>query len=179
LLDELEHSWYAIWTHSNCERLVADQLSAKGFSSFLPEIGIRSKRAGKSHVVNSPMFPGYLFLNHAMDRESYVEILKARGIVRILDGGWHRLTAIAPAEIRGIQRFVESDLPILFQAYLREGDRVRVTEGPLTGLEGIFLRDKPHKGRLVVSVNLLQTSVAVEIDAAHVDPIPSPRWRLS
>jgi transcription antitermination factor NusG len=167
--------WYAIWTRSNCERLVAEQLAGKGFVTFLPEMGARSTRQGKSHVVPVPMFPGYLFIRHAMDKRSYVEILKARGIVRILEGGWHRLSPIANEEVGAIQRLVESGMPILPHAYFRQGDPVRVVAGPLAGVEGMFLRDKPHRGRLVVSVNLLQTSVAVEVDAAFVEPIASRR----
>jgi transcriptional antiterminator NusG len=170
-----EAPWYAIWTKSHFERLVADQLAGKGFATFLPEMGARSTRNGKSHIVPVPMFPGYLFLRHAMDKRSYVEILKARGIVRILEGGWQRLTPVANEEVGGIQRLVESGVPILPHVYFREGDRVRVVAGPLAGVEGMFLRDKPHRGRLVVSVNLLQTSVAVEVDAAFVEPIASRR----
>jgi len=167
--------WYAIWTRSNCERIVAEQLTAKGFTAFLPEMGERSTRQGKSHVVPVPMFPGYLFLRHAMEKRSYVEILKARGIVRILDGGWTRLTPIAEDEVGAIQQLVESGMPVFPHVYFRQGDRVRVVAGPLTGLEGMFLRDKPHRGRLVVSVNLLRTSVAVEVDAAFVEAITSRR----
>jgi transcriptional antiterminator NusG len=165
--------WYAIWTRSNCERLVAEQLTAKGFSPFLPEMGVRSRRQGKSHVVPVPMFPGYLFLRHAMEKRSYLEILKARGIVRILEGGWNRLTPIADEEVGAIQRLVESGVPVFPHAYFRHGDPVRVVDGPLTGLEGMFLRDKPNRGRLVVSVNLLRTSVAVEVDAAFVEATAS------
>ncbi len=165
--------WYAIWTRSNCERLVAQQLAAKGFAPFLPEMSARSKRQGKSHVVQVPMFPGYLFLRHVIEKSSYIEILKARGIVRILEGGWNRLTPVAPEEVDAIQRLIESGVPVFPHAYFRQGDRVRVVEGPLTGVEGVFLRDKPTKGRLVVSVNLLQTSVAVEVDAAFVEALSS------
>lgn len=167
--------WYAIWTRSHCERLVAEQLTAKGFSPFLPEMGARSRRQGKSHVVLVPMFPGYLFLRHAMEKRSYIEILKARGIVRILEGGWNRLTPIADEEVGAIQRLVDSGEPVFPHAYFRHGDPVRVVDGPLTGLEGMFLRDRPNRGRLVVSVNLLQTSVAVEVDAAFVEAIASRR----
>src|SRR5262249_24100035 len=158
--------WYAIWTRSNCERLVAEQLSAKRFASFLPEIGVRSVRFGKAHTVNVPMFPGYIFLHQAMEKRTYIEVLKARGIVRILEGGWNRLTPVADAEIESIQQLLESGVPLFPTEYFRHGDHVRVVEGPLAGVEGIYLRDKPNKGRLIVSINLLQTSVAAEIDWA-------------
>jgi transcriptional antiterminator NusG len=162
-------AWYAIWTRSHCERLVAQQLAAKEFAAFLPEMGVRSRRAGQSGPVNVPVFPGYLFVRHAMDKHSYVEILKARGVVRVLEGGWTRLTPIPDAEVDAIQRLVDAGVPILPHRYFHQGDRMRVVEGPLTGLEGIFVREKPNKGRLVVSINLLQTSVAVEVDCAFVE----------
>jgi transcription antitermination factor NusG len=162
-------AWYAIWTRSHCERLVAQQLSAKNFSPFLPEMGVWSKRVGKARLVHAPIFPSYLFLRHAMDKSSYIEILKARGVVRILEGGWTRLTPIPDEEVDAIQRVVDAGVPVFPHAYFQQGDRVRVVEGPLTGLEGIFVRDKPSKGRLVVSINLLQTSVAVEVDCAFVE----------
>ena len=161
--------WYAVWTRSNCERLVAEQLSAKAFTPFLPEMAAWTRRDGRRHLVHVPIFPGYLFVRHAMDKTSYLEILKARGVVRILDGGWTRLTPIPADEVDAIQRLVSSGVPLLPHPYFREGDRVRVVEGPLVGLEGLFVRERSNKGRLVLSINLLQASVAVEVDAAYVE----------
>src|SRR5439155_21616952 len=162
-------AWYAIWTRSHCERLVAQQLSAKAFAPFLPEIKVRSKRFGQSRAEHVPVFPGYLFVRHSMDKTSYLEILKARGVVRILEGGWTRLTRIPDAEIDAIHQIVEAGVELFPHPYFRQGDRVRVVEGPLTGLEGLFVREKASKGRLVVSVDLIKTSVAVELDWAFVE----------
>ena len=163
-------AWYAIWTRSHCERLVAQQLLAKGFQAFLPEMKVRSRKGEHTPAVQRPMFPGYLFLRHSMEKHSYLEILKARGVVRILEGGWHRLTTIGDEEMIAIERLVESGAPVSSLPYFHRGDRVRVVEGPLAGLEGLFVRDKPNRGRLVVSVKLLQTSVAVEVDCDFVAP---------
>jgi transcription antitermination factor NusG len=160
--------WYAVWTRSNCERLVADQLSAKAFSSFLPEVSVWSRRVVRSRLVQAPIFPGYLFVRQAMDKASYIDILKARGVVRILEG-WTRLTPIPAPEIDAIQRLVGAGVPVYPHAYFQQGDRVRVAHGPLDGVEGIFVRDKPNKGRLVLSISLLRASVAVEVDAAAVE----------
>jgi transcription antitermination factor NusG len=168
-------AWYAIWTRSHCERLVAQQLSAKAFSPFLPEMKIRSKRPGWPHAVLAPIFPGYLFVRHAMDKASYLEILKARGVVRILEGGWTRLSRIPDSEVDAIRRLIDSGLEILPHPYFRQGDRVRVMEGPLAGLEGVFVREKPNKGRLVLSIDLIRTSVAVELDWAFVEAAARPR----
>lgn len=163
-----QHAWYAVWTHSHCERLVSDHLAARGFEAFLPEMRTWSKRAGKKRLMQVPMFPGYLFVRHAIDKHSYVEMLKVRGLVRVLEGGWSKLTPIPDDEIAAIQRIAGADVPVLPHASLVQGARVRVTDGPLTGLEGVFVQDKPAKGRLIASVALLGRSVAVEVDCTSV-----------
>jgi transcription antitermination factor NusG len=163
-------AWYAIWTRSHYERVVHDQLSAKGFSAFLPEMGVWSRRTGQMHVVRVPMFPGYLFVHDSMDKQSYIEMLKVRGIVRILEDGWTRLTAIPDDQVQAVERVHHAGVPVLPHAALTEGDRVRVTEGPLAGVEGIFVQDRPTRGRLVVSIGLLGRGVSVEVDCTSVAP---------
>jgi len=160
-------AWYAIWTRSHCERLVAQQLTAKGFRSFLPEIEIRSARRAAGQV---PMFPGYLFVQAAMDKRHYIEMLQVRGVVRILEDGWTRLTPVPDAEIDAVQQVVDAKVPVFPHPQVREGDRVRVTEGPLAGLEGVFVQDRTSKGRFVVSIALLGRSVAVEMDRTALAP---------
>ena len=164
-----QHAWYAVWTKSHCERLVLDQLSAKGFSTFLPELGVWSKRQGRMHVVPAPMFPGYLFVRDRMDKHAYIEMLKVRGVVRILEDGWNRLTPIADQEVESVERVMQARVPV-FRHALHEGDRVRVKDGPLAGVEGVFLQDKPGTGRLIVSVGLLGRGIAVEIDGTSLAP---------
>jgi transcription antitermination factor NusG len=164
------NAWYGVWTRSHCERQVAEHLSAKGFPAFLPEMGLWSTRAGQTRVIHVPMFPGYLFVHAAMDKQRYVEMLKVRGIVRILEDGWTRLTPIPDAQVHAIQRLVDAQVPVFPYPHLRHGDRVRVVDGPLTGLEGIFVHDKLRKGRLVLSVDLLGRSVSAEVDCTAVTP---------
>jgi transcriptional antiterminator NusG len=167
---EASDAWYAVWTRSHCERLVLDQLSAKGFAAFLPEIGVWSKRQGRMHVVQSPMFPGYLFVRQKMDKHAYIEMLKARGLVRILEDGWNRLTPVPDQEVAAVERLLQANVPMFRHGAMHEGDHVRVTCGPLTGLEGVFVQDRPGTGRLVVSVGLLGRGVAIEIDGTSVKP---------
>ncbi len=156
--------WYALWTKSHCEQMVCDQLAAKGFHAFLPKIEAWSRRGGVRHHIPVPMFPGYLFLHHAMELNSYIEVLKTRELVRVLGDGRDRLAVVPDAEIEAIQKVVQARLPALPYPYLREGQRVRITEGPLTGVEGILVHTKPNKGLLVLSIELFQRSVAVEVD---------------
>ena len=160
--------WYAVWSKSHCEQMVFDQLAAKGFQVFLPKMEVWSRRNGGRHRISVPMFPGYLFLHHAMDLNSYIEVLKTRELVRVLGDGRDRLRdrlAVVPdAEIDAIQKVVDAKLPAQPYPYLREGQRVRITEGPLSGVEGILVHTKPNKGLLVLSIELFQRSVAVEVD---------------
>jgi transcriptional antiterminator NusG len=167
-------AWYAIWTRSHCERLVAGQLAAKGIPPFLPEMRVRSSRRGAPTIVRAPMFPGYLFVHQAMDKDCYVEMLKVRGFVRVLEDGWTRLTPIPDADMTALQRIVEADVPAFAHPHLSQGERVSIVDGPLTGVEGVFVRGKTHQGCLVISIDLLGRSVAVEIDGRAVTP-SSPR----
>jgi transcriptional antiterminator NusG len=160
--------WYALYTRSHCEQLVHDQLVVKGFHLFLPKIDVWSRRGGLRRLSRAPMFPGYLFLRHAMDKASSIEVRKARGLVRILGERWDRLAVVPEAEVEAIQTLLRTDLPILPHPYLREGQRVRITRGPLASVEGILVKTKLNKGLLVLSVDLLQRSVAVEVDCTLV-----------
>jgi transcription antitermination factor NusG len=161
--------WRVLWTHSNCEQLVHDQLAAKGFDLFLPTVESWCRRGGLRRLSRLPLFRGYLFLRDAMDKAAYVEVCKARGLVRVLGERWDQLEIVPDAEIEAIQRMVGSALPMLPHPYLREGQRVRITRGPLTDLEGILVRVNPKKGLLVVSVNLLRRSVAVQLDCTALE----------
>jgi transcription termination/antitermination protein NusG len=163
--------WYALWTHSHCEQLVRDQLAAAGFDVFLPQMQVWSRRGGKQRLIAVPMFTGYLFVHHAMDKHSYVDILKTRGVVRILGERWDRLAPIPNGEIEGLKQLLAGDAPVVPHPYLQEGQRVRIEHGPLTGLEGILVRNKPSRGLLVLSVELLRQSVAVELDCTSVVPL--------
>ncbi len=162
--------WYALWTRSHCEQLVWDQLTAKGFHAFLPTIDIWSRRAGVRRRIHVPMFPGYLFVCEAIDKASYIEIRKTRGLVCVLGEHWDSLVVVPDCEIEAIQRVVQIRTPVLAHPYLRVGQRVRITGGPLAGVEGILVRQDAHKGLLVLSVELLRRSVAVEVDCTWTAP---------
>src|SRR5256885_8082266 len=104
-----------------------------------------------------------------VDKASYVEAYKTGGLVGILGEGWVRLDAVHASEIGAIQKVVHSGFAILPYPYLREGQRVRITRGPLADVEGIIVRASPKKGLLVVSVNLLQRSIAVHLDCTLLE----------
>ena len=168
--------WHVLWTRSHCEQLVHDQLAGKQFELFLPKFETWVKRAGSRSLSGTPLFPGYLFLRHALDKESYLEVRKSRGLVTILGDSWDRPAVLPDSEIEAIRLMVGARVPAMVHPYLREGRRVRITRGPLAGLEGILVQLKLNQGLLVLSVDLLQRSVAVEVDCTAVEPVPAP-WR--
>jgi transcription termination/antitermination protein NusG len=163
--------WFAIWTHSHCEQLVDGQLTTKGYETFLPIVRVWSRRGGVQRLSARPLFPGYLFVHlRVVDKSNYLEILKTQGVARLLGERWDRLTPIDDAEIEALQRVIGANETVLPHPYLREGQRVRIDVGPLAGLEGIYVRSRPNRGLLVLSVNLLHQSVAVEVDCTSVTP---------
>jgi len=166
----VDEQWLALWTHSHFEQIVHDQLIAKKFNSFLPMVPVWSRRGGAKRLIRKPMFPGYLFVRHAIDKTSYIEIMKTDGMARILGERWDRPAVVPDAEIDAVRQVLDTGLPILEHSFLKEGHRVRITQGPLAGVEGILVHNNPNKGLLVVSVELLHRSVAVEIDCTFVAP---------
>jgi len=150
--------------------LVHDQLLQRGLTAFLPRVDVWSRRRGVRRLIKAPMFPSYLFLQHPMDKETYVEVTRARGLVRVLGERWDRLAEIPHREVQAIQRIDAACCPVLPFPYLREGQRVRIVGGPLIGVEGLLVESRPTKGLLVLSVHLLQRSVAMSVDATTVVP---------
>jgi transcription antitermination factor NusG len=162
--------WYALWTHSHCEQIVQEQLTEKGLHAFLPKVEVWSRRRGVRRLVPVPMFPGYLFLREVMDKRTYVEVRKTRGLVRVLGERWDCLSAIPEDEIEPIRKVAGARCRVLPFPYLKEGQRARITSGPLAGVEGLLLDTRPDRGLLVLSVHLLQRSVAVTVDGTDVVP---------
>jgi len=161
--------WHVLWTHSHCEQLVYDQLAIKGFDLLLPTIDAWSRRRGIQRLSRVPLFRGYLFLHHAMDKASYLEIRQTRGLVSLLGERWDRLDVVPDRDIEAIRKLLRTRLPILPHPYLREGQRVRITRGPMVDVEGVLVRSSPNKGLLVISVDLLQRSIAVQVDCTLVE----------
>lgn len=160
--------WHVLWTRSNCEQQVCEQLLAKGFDAFLPMVDRWSRRRHTRSLYRAPMFPGYLFVRHSIDKLSYLEMAKARGMVRMLGERWDKLAVVPDAEIDAIRRVDASDVPRMPHPYLRVGQSVRIVSGPLANVEGIFLRSEPHKGLLILSIELLRQSLAVPVDCTQV-----------
>jgi transcription antitermination factor NusG len=160
--------WYAVYTKSRHEKVVAEELWQKEIEVFLPLRNVVSKWKDRKKEVQFPLFPGYLFVNVPI-RERRLDILKVPSVVRII--GYDNEPVPIPGEqIVAVRTLVFSKLPYDPFPDIVVGDRVRVRRGPLRGMEGILV-EKKTKYRFVISVDLIQQAVACEIDAADVEKI--------
>ena len=161
-------SWYAVRVQSKFETVANTVLSGKGYETFLPRYTARRRWSDRVKEVELPLFPGYLFCR--FDLGAYAPpILTTPGVIGIVSAGRTPLP-VADEEIDAVQAVIRSGLPTQPWPFLTAGSLVLIEHGPLAGLEGVAL-DVEKKFRLVVSVSLLQRSVAVEIDRSWVRPI--------
>lgn len=165
-----EHPWYAIRVRSKYEGMVSTGLSGKGYVPFLPLYRARRRWSDRIKEMDLPLFPGYVFCQFNADTR--LPILTTPGVVSVVGYGREPVPVDA-AEIATIRAIIASGLAAIPWPYLRTGSRVLIEEGPLAGIEGIVSSTK-KEWRLVVSVTMLQRSVAVEIDRAWVRPLTSP-----
>jgi transcription antitermination factor NusG len=158
--------WWALYTKHQHEKTVADMLAVKGFEVFLPLYQSVRRWKDRRKLLSLPLFPGYVFVRGGLERR--LQIVTTPGIHMILTHG-EKIATIPDDEMDAVRRTVESKLRVEPHPFLRCGERVRVKKGTLEGVEGILLRFK-GSARLVLSVDMLAKSVAVEIDAMDVEP---------
>ena len=159
--------WYALRVRSNFEKVVQTGLSNRDIEEFLPSYEKKSRWSDRVKKIERPLFPGYVF--GRFDAASRLPILMIPGVVHVL-GNSAGPIPIDEEELQAIRRTVESGLLVMPWPYLNVGDEVVVEEGVLSGLQGILARVKDSV-RVVVSLTLLQRSVAVELDRDCVRPV--------
>jgi transcription antitermination factor NusG len=159
--------WYAAYTCARHEKYVAQQLVQRHIGSFLPLYSSVRRWKDRRKRIDLPLFPGYVFVQ--MTERNRLDILRLPGVVQLVcfQG---KPAAIAPGEIEALRRGTTGSVVVQPHPYLKEGRKVRIVSGPMTGTEGIFLRRK-HQTRLVISISLIQRSVAMEIGEADVEPV--------
>jgi transcription antitermination factor NusG len=165
--ENLSYPWYALWVKSRYENTVASHLQARGFESLLPLYKCQRRWSDRFKEIELPLFPGYVFCQfNPLNR---LPILSIPGVVQVVGVG-RTPVPIDESEIAAIQAAVKSGLPSQPWPFLQVGHKVRIEYGPLCGLEGVLL-DFRGRQRLVLSVTLLQRSVAVQVDGAWVRPM--------
>ena len=164
----MSYPWFALQVRSRYENIVTAHLGGKCYEWFLPLYKCRRRWSDRFKESECPLFPGYIFCRlNPLDR---LPILTIPGVVLIAGVGRIPIP-IDESEIAAIRAAVNSGLPSQPWPFLQIGHRVRIEHGPLCGLEGILLEFRGHH-RLVLSVTLLQRSIAVQVEDAWVTPIP-------
>ena len=159
--------WFALGVKHQHERTVERALTGQKWHALAPVY--RAKRTWSDRVkeVELPLFAGYVFCR--FDYRERVRILNTPGVRRIVGFG-SAAVPVEDAEIEAIERMDRSGAAVRPWPYLKPGDRVRVERGPLRGLTGTLIRER-DVSRLVIGVEMLQRSVAVEMDPSMVTPI--------
>ncbi|MGD0458187.1 MAG: UpxY family transcription antiterminator [Terriglobia bacterium] len=160
-------SWYALYTRHQCEKIVSQALSAKGFDAFLPQYRAIHRWKDRRKELLLPLFPNYVFIRGGLDR--MLSILTTPGVHSLV--AWAGRPADIPQEeIDAVRRLVDSSLRIEPHPFLKCGDWVRIKSGPLEGIQGILVRKK-SAFRLVLSVEMLARSASAEVDISVVERV--------
>jgi transcriptional antiterminator RfaH len=155
--------WYAVYVKCRHEKSIALALSGKGYESFLPTY---AKVHVHSKTFELPLFPGYVFCR--LDTSKTVAILTTPGVFSIIGNG-HVPEPIPESDIEGLRLMIGSGLKSYPWPYVSKGQELRLTSGPLCGVQGVVV-DASNEKWLVVSVHILQRSVAAKVDRASLSP---------
>lgn len=162
-----EARWYAAYTSANHEKRVAEQMGKRGVEHFLPLYACSRRWKDRWVMLQRPLFPGYVFVQIALrDR---LRVQKIPGVACLV--GFDGTPAALPdEEIEALRTSLGTGVRAEPYPYLRAGCRVRIRVGPLTGLDGFLVRRKGNL-RVILSINLLQRSIAVDADLADLEAI--------
>ena len=161
--------WFAVQTKPRHEKKVSEILTEKGIQNFLPLF--RSKRhwADRWKWVELPLFSQYLFVRIPGSVEWRVQVLRTNGVIR-LAGETGRGTAIPDEQIANLHTIVNQKISSLPFDGIRIGERIRIRGGALNGMEGVLAAVENERS-LVVSIDLIQKSVAIRIEGFEVEVV--------
>ena len=166
-MEYIEPRWYAVYTSANHEKRVAAQLKGRSVEYFLPLYDSLRRWKDRKVCLQMPLFPGYVFVRIPLLHR--MQVLQIPSVVRLVgfNGG---PTALPEEEIRAMQNGLKQGVCARPHPYITVGRCVRVVRGPLAGLHGILLKRK-NRARVVVSLDLIRRSVAVEVSPDELQPI--------
>lgn len=157
--------WFVLQVKCRSEQVTAQLLRSKGYQEFVPTY--QAAPAVRKRAPETPLFPGYVFCR--FDSTLQAPVVTTPGVIRVVGFG-NTPACVCEEEIEAIRTIVRSNLPAKPHRYLVAGQKVRVREGPLLGLEGKIV-DAGDGSSLIVSITLLQRAVAVSIDRRCVEPL--------
>jgi transcription antitermination factor NusG len=158
--------WFAIQARYRFEKRVAEQLSGKGVEVFVPLRTEKHAWTDRQKMVTIPLFPGYFFARMDASVALRREILQTSGLMRFVEFGGAAVS-VPPKQIEDLRTLLQREVPFSLCAFVRVGQRVRIRGGCLHGLEGVLAQQ--DKGKLVISIESIQRSLAVEIHGYELD----------
>jgi transcription antitermination factor NusG len=159
--------WYAAHTCSRHEKKIALQLEERGIEHFLPVYRSVRRWKDRKKELELVLFPGYIFVR--LNLTDRLHVLQLPGVVRFVSFN-SQPASVRANDIAALRNGLAQNLCAEHHPYLTVGRRVKVVYGPLSGAEGIFVRRR-NNSRLVVSIDAIMRSVALEIDEADVVPL--------
>jgi transcription termination/antitermination protein NusG len=164
---EFASLWFAAYTSANHEKRVAEHLADRSIEYFLPLYESVRRWKDRKVVLELPLFPGYVFVRLVLrDRQ---QVLQVPGVAKLV-GFNGTPTALPQDDIDALRTSLEKGVRVAPHPFLNVGRRVRVKHGPLAGMTGILVKRK-NKARFVVSIELIQRAVAIEIEEIDLEPI--------
>jgi transcription antitermination factor NusG len=162
----LDVRWYATYVCSRHEKQVLSQLQERKITSFLPVYRSVRRWKDRRKELELVLFPGYVFVH--LDLKDRLRVLQLPSVVRFVSFNGHP-APLPDKEIEVLSKGLASGIRAEPHPYLHVGHRVRVRSGPLAGAHGILVRRK-EKFRVVLSIDLIMRSVAVEVDEEDIEP---------
>ena len=173
MIKEYIMPWYAVHTRSRHEDRVHAGLVLKSIHAFLPKIEMWSRRTDRRKKIQIPMFPGYLFVElFSLDSETKLNVLKTFGVVRMLGnpkGG--EPIPVPDSTIEAVQRIIQSKVEVQQIQYPKVGEPALIIDGPFSGIEGVVVSTDFSKELFVISIELLQRSVAIKLEGFQIRKI--------
>jgi transcription antitermination factor NusG len=168
-------AWYALTVKHQHEVAARSALEFKGFEALAPTYRARRRWSDRVKEIELPLFAGYVFCRFAFSER--IEVIDVPGVAKVVEFGGQP-AEISESEIAAIRTVMDSKMPVRPWPYLKPGDRVRVEGGPLRGVEGTLLREGRDRLQLVIGIEMLQRSLAVEVEADMVTPVQA-RWAVA
>jgi len=161
--------WYAAYTKANHEQRVADRLGERGIENYLPQYESVHKWKDRKVRLQSPLFPGYIFVHMAL--QNRLRLLQVPGVARLVSFAGRPVT-VSSEEIDRIRALLRMSQRIKPYPYLEIGKWVRVRSGPFEGLEGIVAKLK-NSTHIVVTIESIRRAIAVQVEVAELEVLPA------
>jgi transcription antitermination factor NusG len=160
--------WYALQTRARHEKLIAHRLRDGGIATFLPLVSEMHRWSDRRKLVELPLFSCYVFVRLSPSHEDRLRVLRLDGVFGFV-GVRGEGTPIPDDQIDAIQALLLQGLPWSNHPFLKIGQRVRIRGGAMDGIEGILVARNGDR-TLIVSVDVIQRSLAVRIEGYDVEP---------